>query len=98
MKNQRITHICTTCGTESGLNRRRRGNGFLELVLWLALIVPGIMYTSWRNMEDVTFCGVCGHQTLIPIATPMGRRLHDELEPYRQTGVRIDTWRFTSGA
>ena len=86
MKKRKITHICTSCGSEETATRRRRGNGFVELVLWLALLVPGILYTAWRNMGDpVTSCYVCGHQTTIPLHTPVGRRMHEELEQYRDS-------------
>lgn len=90
MKQQKMpTHICTTCGAESGLSRRRRGNGFLELILWLAVIVPGILYTAWRNMEDVRLCRTCGKETMIPLNSPVGRRMHEELEPYREIAVGL---------
>lgn len=78
------THICTTCGTECTPVHMRRGNGFLELILWLSFIIPGILYTAWRNIEDELACKQCGGITIIPLSTPMGRKLHAELEVYNE--------------
>lgn len=91
MKKERVaTHICTTCGTEDAVMRRRRGNGYVESVLWLALLVPGLLYTAWRNMEDIRLCRTCGKESMIPLATPVGRRMHEELDAYR-CGVGVQS-------
>lgn len=81
-----ITHICTTCGTEAAGGFRRRGNGAAELLLWVCFIVPGLVYTAWRNLgAKVRICLKCGHERMIPLSTPIGIRLHEELEPYRES-------------
>lgn len=90
MKKRIATHICTTCGTEAVGGYRRRGNGAAELLLWVCFIVPGIVYTAWRNLgPNVRICLTCGHETMVPLSTPVGRRMHEELEPYREIAIEL---------
>ncbi len=57
--------VCTTCNntTNEGL---MRGNGFIELVLWLAYIIPGVIYSIWRRGGEPSICPACKKETLKP--------------------------------
>lgn len=89
-KKKAATHICPVCGTEAAANERRRGNIFIELVLWLFLIIPGIIYSSWRLEMWMNVCRLCGHERMISLNTPMGRKLHAELQEYRENAVALN--------
>ena len=39
--------ICSTCGTVGKPKTVTRGSFFLEIILWLCLLLPGVLYTVW---------------------------------------------------
>jgi len=64
--------VCTHCGSKDRLGLP--GSGWIELALWLAWIVPGIIYSLWRRTGRPA-CGVCGYRALVSTASPLGLRL-----------------------
>ncbi|HEX4135879.1 MAG TPA: hypothetical protein VHY84_14790 [Bryobacteraceae bacterium] len=68
--------ICTRCGNagETGLFKRK-GSGFIELLLWLCGIIPGLIYHLWRNGSSGRRCPACGSSEIVPFASPVGREL-----------------------
>ena len=70
--------ICTYCGYVGKPKRKTRGNFFIELILWLVLIVPGVIYSIWRLSTRYYVCPKCGSETMIPLDTPKGRQLYEE--------------------
>jgi|GEM_PF-1908842 len=56
---------CTSCGfiTSTPL---QKGQKWLEIVLWLLYILPGLVYSIWRRNGGGTVCPNCKHETLIP--------------------------------
>lgn len=73
--------ICKQCGTVHDGARNLPGNGWIELVLWLAYLVPGLIYSIWRRSKSRLTCGACGSRDLVPLDSPVGRRLRAELPP-----------------
>lgn len=67
--------VCTTCGHHGPTRRETRGSIWLEVVLWLLLIVPGLVYSVWRMTTRRQVCAACGATTLVPADTPTGRRM-----------------------
>lgn len=64
------TRHCMTCGT-SGLPKViTKGSIFIEIFLWLCLIVPGLIYSIWRLSSRHKACPSCGSPTLVPVASP----------------------------
>ena len=53
-------YVCMQCGFSGRPLRLARGSLFLEVLLWLTFIVPGVFYTLWR-LESKT-CPRCRHQ------------------------------------
>lgn len=45
------------------------------------MVVPGIVYWVWRHANKENRCPLCGHATLIPAASPIGRSIL--ASPYR---------------
>jgi len=71
--------ICTECGSIGNHKRNIRGHFFIELILWLCFLVPGIIYTTWRvSSAKKNKCKICGGIELIPLNTPRGQKLQLE--------------------
>lgn len=67
--------ICSVCGSVDNPKRAIKGNGAIELILWLAFLVPGLIYSIWRSSSRHSVCTVCGGTTLIPLDSPIGAKL-----------------------
>lgn len=71
--------ICVRCGTVSNGRRQNRGSWVIELLLWLCLIVPGVLYSLWRLGNRYYECPACGSEDMVALQSPMGRKLSREL-------------------
>lgn len=67
--------ICTACGTTGKTKSVTRGSILIEIILWLCLIIPGLIYSIWRLTTRRQACRVCGSSQLVPLDTPAGRQL-----------------------
>ena len=68
--------ICTMCGSQTRLPKSHtKGSMLIEIVLWLAFIVPGLIYSLWRVTTRQKVCPACGSTALIPLSTPAGQQL-----------------------
>jgi predicted RNA-binding Zn-ribbon protein involved in translation (DUF1610 family) len=68
------THICPNCGTASAA-QAMPGSGWIEAILWVCYIIPGVIYSVWRRSKKSTVCPACGSKPLLPLKTPAGKRL-----------------------
>lgn len=68
------TRICANCGTASAVPDMP-GNGWIEAVLWLCYMIPGLIYSIWRRSKKSTVCVACGSKNTVPLSTPAGKRL-----------------------
>lgn len=71
----RYARICKQCGTLNLKGDALPGSGWIELVLWLCYIVPGIIYSIWRRNKKNAACEACGSRELVQIGTPVGAKL-----------------------
>lgn len=69
------TIICESCGTPGVPIKKTKGSFFIELILWLCLIIPGLIYSIWRLTTKYKVCRTCGSTAIVPIDTPKGRGL-----------------------
>lgn len=70
--------VCTICHTADKPKTKVKGSIFIEIILWLFLIVPGLVYSVWRHTGGtVKVCRHCGAETLVPATSPAGRRIID---------------------
>ncbi|MBW7903001.1 MAG: hypothetical protein H3C26_16080 [Rhodocyclaceae bacterium] len=53
----------------------------IELVLWLCVIVPGLVYSIWRLSSKYDACPSCGGTALIPEDSPLGKKFVAEHFP-----------------
>jgi hypothetical protein len=47
----------------------------MEIILWLIFIFPGIIYSIWRLTTRYDACTVCRSPDIIPIDSPVGRKI-----------------------
>ena len=80
--------ICTTCGYIGRPKKVTRGSFWMEVVLWMLLIVPGIIYSVWRLTSKQKVCPKCGKPTMIPLDTPMGQELLHKQQRLQQSEGR----------
>lgn len=70
--------ICSSCGGRTS-KTETPGSFGVELLLWLFMCLPGLIYSIWRISARKVVCGSCGATTLIPINSPMGQKLLKDL-------------------
>lgn len=58
---------CNSCGHKTS-EPKMKGNGWIEIILWLCYILPGLIYSIWRRSGIKNICHKCGKDTLIPVA------------------------------
>lgn len=74
--------ICKECGEHfSESQTKAPGSRWIELCLWLLLIVPGLVYSIWRRSAAREVCPACESPNIIPMESPIGRRLVAEYHP-----------------
>lgn len=67
--------VCQNCGTRGEPKTITKGSIAIEIILWLCLIVPGLIYSVWRLTTRQPGCPACGQTSMIGINTPKGRQL-----------------------
>lgn len=68
------TVVCTQCGHHGRAKRITRGSIFIEIILWLCLLIPGLIYSIWRLTTRRDACKQCGGP-VIPDNTPRAKRI-----------------------
>jgi len=43
----------------------------IEVVLWLCFIIPGLLYSLWRQGSRQPVCAKCGGTALVPPDSPV---------------------------
>ena len=67
--------ICKACGHVGEPARSVKGSLMMEILLWLLAIIPGVVYSLWRQSTYHDVCALCKSPDLIPIDTPLGQQL-----------------------
>lgn len=71
--------ICGHCGSVGKPAKVAPGSILIELVLWLFLLVPGLIYSLWRVGSKRPTCRNCGASySMVPVHSPRGRQLAAE--------------------
>lgn len=71
----RPKYVCSSCSYKDKPIIYKRGSGTLEIVLWICGIIPGILYTAWRNYTAIMVCPNCETASMISTKTSYGQRL-----------------------
>jgi hypothetical protein len=61
---------CMTCGIDAVPAEENKGNGLIEIILWICFILPGLIYSIWRRTNVVEICPSCGARPMVPFASP----------------------------
>lgn len=67
--------ICAVCGSTDKTKSNTPGSIIIEILMYCMFIIPGLIYSFWRLSARKTVCGSCGSPNLIPIDSPMGKKL-----------------------
>ena len=70
--------ICSNCGFRGKPKLVTKGSILIEIVLWLALIIPGLIYSIWRHTSRYMACPKCGADHMVPLDSPRGKILLKE--------------------
>jgi len=68
------TMVCTQCGS-TGTESHTKGSFLIEVVLWLFMCLPGLLYSIWRLTTRGQVCRTCKCDRLVPANSPEGQRL-----------------------
>lgn len=71
--------FCPTCGHVGEPARETPGSIWIEVVLWLCFIVPGLIYSIWRLNRRHDVCAKCGAATLLPVDSPVAMSMSKSL-------------------
>lgn len=71
--------ICSACGSQGKPKSHTRGSIIIEIFLWLCMLIPGLLYSLWRLSTRKQVCGQCSADKLIPVDSPMGKKLAQDL-------------------
>ncbi len=83
--------LCLRCHGVGEPRQEIEGSGCIELFLWIAFIIPGILYSLWRSSSRHGTCRSCGSRELVPLDSPRAREiLGDNNSPeYQGGGARL---------
>src|ERR1700688_1546283 len=68
-----VQKYCTACGCIDFPVFRQEGVPWIEVLLWLTFIIPGIIYTIWRGSTRRWACPMCGNSSMIPLDSPRAK-------------------------
>jgi hypothetical protein len=66
--------LCTSCWRTARPDTRIGGSDRAELLAWLCLAVPGVLYCYWRHASRAKVCPACGSAELVREARAARRR------------------------
>jgi hypothetical protein len=72
--------ICKECGYVSLPVTKVKGSIWIEIILWLCFLAPGLIYSVWRLTTKHKACQKCGSPSVIPIDSPMAQKLMKEIK------------------
>jgi hypothetical protein len=72
-----MARYCKQCGFVGQPKRYVPGSLFLEILLWLFLIVPGVIYTGLRRTKAYWGCPVCAAPNMIPADSPVAQQARE---------------------
>jgi hypothetical protein len=70
-----MAKLCTKCLFQGTMKKDTPGSFLIEVILWLAFIVPGIIYSIWRLSNKKLMCPQCKSSEIIPADSEMAKRL-----------------------
>lgn len=72
--------VCRRCGSIGKTRKHYKGSVFIEIILWLCFVIPGLIYSLWRQTSTQKVCAVCGSAELIPTTSPAAAALVGDVD------------------
>jgi hypothetical protein len=70
--------VCTDCRAVDYADIRTKGSIRKEILLWLCLIIPGLVYSLWRITSGRVYaCSSCGSESIVPRMSSRGQEIID---------------------
>jgi hypothetical protein len=70
---------CTVCKTISEQSKTTMpGSDGAEIALWILFLLPGIVYSIWRNNAKAEVCPSCNSKAIVPLSSPAGQSIQHE--------------------
>ena len=66
--------VCTQCGC-TATETHTKGSFFIEVILWIFLCIPGLIYSIWRLTTRGKICSSCKSDKLVSANSPIGQRM-----------------------
>src|SRR5579862_4874691 len=66
---------CLDCGTTDWPKTETPGSFFIEVILWLCFLVPGVIYSVWRLAARYSGCSACGSKRIVPVNSPVAQKM-----------------------
>ncbi|HEY9685916.1 MAG TPA: hypothetical protein V6C52_02960 [Coleofasciculaceae cyanobacterium] len=80
LKPSQLLVFCTSCHYLGIPKLKRRGNFFVNWILMIFLVLPGIVYLLWRLCSSrLQFCPQCGSQNVIPARSLAAKKVVERL-------------------
>jgi DNA-directed RNA polymerase subunit M/transcription elongation factor TFIIS len=79
LKAMKYSSICSSCGELDSSKTVTHGSIFIEILLWLCFIIPGLIYSLWRHTTKHKACSSCGGNELLKLTSPKGKLIFEEL-------------------
>ena len=73
--------ICRKCGYIGPRELNKKGKLSTEIILWLLLILPGLIYSIWRRTGRYFVCKECGTHHIVPLNSPLGKEVQNGKGP-----------------
>lgn len=71
--------FCTACGSVATPKKITPGSFLIEVILWCAFLVPGIVYSIWRISSKYLACPKCKNKNMIPTDSPMAIQMKNAM-------------------
>ena len=67
--------VCTNCGFIGKPKMKTKGSIFLEILLWMLFLLPGLIYSVWRMSTKQKVCPKCEAPNMVPEDSPAGQKI-----------------------
>ncbi len=66
-------YICQSCGYMGRAALSLRGSSIVEKLLWCILIIPGPLYSYWRQQGGDVSCAGCSDSHIVKLDSKLGQ-------------------------
>ena len=89
IKGDFVSKFCKSCGKIVTPRNTVKGSFFVEVILWLLFLLPGMIYSIWRSATKAKVCPSCGSKELIEASSPLARQLQNNIAKQMQEKLDV---------